>query len=163
MARIFDEIQGYWQNLRKREKLLLIAAMGVLVLFIFYFAAVRPLTVKTEQLQVNNERLQKDYLTIKNYKGNNQQRRSSTADRTASIEKAVDRLGKEFALNITKMARLGDKTSVELGNTDSASLLYFLNELERGYDIQVISIEIEPLNDKEIKVKGLTLGRSKKL
>ncbi len=160
MSQTTDKLRNYWQNLRTREKLLLGAATVVFMIFLGYFVAVRPLTAGIEQLSAGNIRLHRDLLTIKNYQGNNlHQPATKKQDRTVSVEKAVDLTGKKYVMPITKISRQGKSTSVDMSITDSASLLYFLSELERTYGIQVQTLEIEPSGEERIKVKGLLLGR----
>lgn len=162
MSNLVNRVRNAWQDLAARERSLIIVASFLFIIFVVYFAIIRPIQTKTNQMELNNARLMKDYQIIKNYKpSHNNNSNNQLVDRTASVEKAVDKLGKQFGVPISKLSRIGDKTSVEMGKTDSATLFYFLNELERSYDIQVMSIEIEP-SDQEIKVRNLILGRYKK-
>ena len=49
-----------------------------------------------------------------------------------------------------------------MGTTDTVTLFYFLNELEKKYAVFTQSIEIEPGDNNTIRVRKLTVGRNEK-
>ena len=51
---------------------------------------------------------------------------------------------------------------MEVGVTDTVTLFYFLNDLEKKYAIYVQSIDLEPNDSNNLKVRKLMLGRVEK-
>ena len=163
MSEVVQKIRDQWDNLAPRDQKIVMGVGILFLLFVVYLIMVRPLQNKVETLENANARLIRDYQMISAYVPAGQNKaQGENADRTASLEKAVDRVSKDFGLRVTKINRSGDSASVEVGVTDTVTLFYFLNDLEKKYAIYVQSVDIEPDDKNNIKVHKLMLGRNEK-
>jgi type II secretory pathway component PulM len=162
MSEFIRKIRDAWDNLAPRDQKIVMAVACLFLLFLAWMIMVKPLQNKVSQLEAANAKLVRDYQIISAYVPANQNKsQQEKADRTASLEKAIDRVSKDFDLKVTKINRTGESASVEIGVTDSVTLFYFLNDLEKKYAIYVESIDLEP-KDSTVKVRKLTLGRVEK-
>lgn len=163
MSEFIRNIRDAWDNLAPRDQKIAMAVGVLFLIFIAWITLVRPLQNKVSTLETTNARLVKEYQIISSYvpagQGKSQQ---ENADRTASLEKAIDRVSRDFGLKVSKINRSGESVSVEVGVTDTVTLFYFLNDLEKKYAIYVQSIDLEPNDSNNLKVRKLMLGRVEK-
>ena len=162
MSELVQKIRDQWDNLAPRDQKIVMGVGALFLLILVSLIMVRPLQNKVETLENANARQIRDYQVISAYVPAGQNKTQENADRTASLEKAVDRVSKDFGLRVTKINRSGDAASVEVGVTDTVTLFYFLNDLEKKYAIYVQSVDIEPDDKNNIKVHKLMLGRNEK-
>ena len=157
------KVRDFWDSLDPREQHVAMAVGGIAMLFLLYVLMGRPLQNKVETLESANARMVRDYQTISAYVPSGQGKgQQENADRTASLEKAIDRVSKDYGLKVSKINRSGESANIEVGTTDTVTLFYFLNELEKKYAVFTQSIEIEPGDNNTIRVRKLTVGRNEK-
>ncbi len=160
MNEFIKRVQDIWDGLDSREQNIAMGLGILILLFVLYLIMVRPLQNKVENLEDQNSKLIRDYQVISSYVPVNQNKNQhESADHTASLEKAIDRASKDYSLKVTKINRSGEAANIEIGTTDTVTLFYFINELEKKYAIYVQSIDLEPDDKNNVKVRKLMLGR----
>lgn len=154
-------MKAWWQNLNRREQMLVVLMSTLVVIFLFYSLIWQPLAEKTQTAQSKIARQQELLTWVKQQTTLVKKNSGSTAARSeGSLSSVVSRSVAKERINIARMQPQGEELIVWIDEVPFRQLLSWLEQLSTDYGLVVKAIDIGN-SDKAgvVRIRRLQLAR----